>query len=123
MMPQRPPSLRRPGRLRARRPGDRPAADRPADEIVKEIEAIKRPTTFAEFQEANSEEGRADRRAGQGPPRRRPARQAPARALDRPSPSRARWTRRGKEIDETLAKTKDEDAEEGGPLLQGPDAS
>ena len=52
--PQHPTSLRRPGRLRALGPGHRPRADRPADEIVKEIEAIKpSQTSFAEFQEAN----------------------------------------------------------------------
>ena len=83
------------------------AADRPADEIVKEIEAIKQPTTFAEFQEGNKKKAELiGELAKAHPDDARLVKLLPQRWVA--VAQSGKFAEARKDIDETLAKTKDQ---------------
>ena len=93
------------------------AADRPADEIVKEIEAIKRPTSMAEFQEANKKKAELIAELAKAhPDDARLAKLLPQRWVA--VAQSGKFAEARKEIDETLAKTKDEGLKKDGLFLK-----
>ncbi len=83
------------------------AADRPADEIVKDIDAIKPPQTYAEFTEGNKKKAELiGELAKTHPGDARLAKLLPQRWMALSQSGNGEEAK--KEIDETLAKTKDD---------------